>query len=67
MVLILVANAVPVMMGTVSEEALFFIYEAANGTKVTESLYILLQAYLFQSDVVEVWLTLIAFVVSSFF
>lgn len=55
------------MMGTVSEEALFFIYEAANGTKVTESLYILLQAYLFQSDVVEVWLTLIAFVVSSFF
>lgn len=45
---------VPIMMGTVAEEALFFIYEASNGTKVSESLYVLLESYLFQLDVVEV-------------
>jgi hypothetical protein len=41
-------------MGTVAEEALFFIYEASKGTKVSESMYVLLESYLFQLDVIEV-------------
>ena len=44
----------PLLLGTVSEEALPFIYQAAR-KPLTESLYVLATAYLFNIDMVSVY------------
>lgn len=43
----------PLLLGTVSEEAWPFIFQASS-TPVSESLYVLFTAYLFNIDMVSV-------------
>eukprot|EP00029_Vermamoeba_vermiformis_P012183 TRINITY_DN69_c0_g1_i2.p1 TRINITY_DN69_c0_g1~~TRINITY_DN69_c0_g1_i2.p1 ORF type:complete len:528 (-),score=132.78 TRINITY_DN69_c0_g1_i2:32-1615(-) len=49
-------NKVPVMIGTVSEEALLFIYKADPSKKITDAEYIAAVGYLFTSDAAKVLL-----------
>jgi carboxylesterase type B len=47
-------NKVPVMIGTVSEEALLFIYKADPNKKINDAEYIAALGYLFTSDAAKV-------------